>query len=107
MSTQEKTLKARSDTLQQYVSDMMAVEDHIAAAVKRQSEDKDVSKVNPQANQIIEHIVRHTEQHSKELKQHLEAIGGDPAQGIKDIASAALGAIAGMYDKVRTEQVSK
>jgi hypothetical protein len=107
MSTQEKTLKVRSDTLQQYVSDMMAVEEHIAAAVKLQSEDKNVAQVNLQASQIIQDIARHTEQHSKQLKQHLEALGSDPAQGIKEMASAALGVIAGLYDKVRTEQVSK
>jgi ferritin-like metal-binding protein YciE len=107
MSTQEKAMKARSDTLQQYVSDMIAVEEHIENAVKRQAEDKDVAKNNPQASQIIQNIVRHTEQHSQHLKQHLESIGGDPAKGIKEVATSALGAVAGMYDKIRSEQVSK
>jgi hypothetical protein len=107
MSTQEETLKVRSDTLQQYVSDMMAVEEHIGTAVKRQAEDKDVSVKYPQASQIIQHIARHTEQHTQQLKQHLAAIGGDPAKGIKEVATATLGAIAGIYDKVRTEPVSK
>lgn len=107
MSIQEKTLKARSETLQQYVSDMLAVEEHIGAAVKRQGDDKDVAQKNPQVSQIIQHIARHTEQHTQALKQHLEAIGGDPAKGIKEVASSVLGAVAGMYDKMRTEQVSK
>jgi ferritin-like metal-binding protein YciE len=107
MSTQEKAMKARSDTLQQYVSDMMAVEEHIAAAVKRQADDKDVAKRNPQASQLIQRILGHTEQHSQHLKQHLESIGGDPAKGIKEVATTALGAIAGMYDKIRSEEVSK
>jgi ferritin-like metal-binding protein YciE len=107
MSMQEKTLKARSDILQQYVSDMMAVEEHIGTAVKRQAEDKDVSKNNPQASQLIQQIARHTEQHAQRLKEHLEAIGGDPAKGIKEVATAALGAVAGMYDKIRSEKVSK
>jgi len=107
MSTQDKTMKARSDTLQQYVSDMIAVEEHIATAVKRQTEDSDVYKNNPQASQITQHITRHTEQHAQELKQHLEQIGGDPAKGLKEVASTVLGAVAGMYDKVRTDKVSK
>jgi hypothetical protein len=107
MSTQDKTMKARSDTLQQYVSDMIAVEEHIGTAVKRQTEDKDVSKNRPHASQIIHHIARHTDQHAQHLKQHLESIGGDPAKGIKEVATSALGAIAGVYDKMRTEQVSK
>jgi ferritin-like metal-binding protein YciE len=107
MSTQEKTMKERSDTLQKYVSDMMAVEDHILSAVKRQTEDEDIYKHNPQASQIIQSIAQMTEQHSQHLKHQLEAIGGDPAKGLKEVATAALGAIAGMYDKVRNETVSK
>jgi len=104
MSTQEKTLKARSDTLQQYVSDMIAVEEHIGSAVKRQSEDKDLL---PQAREIIDHITRHTEEHAQALKQLLQSVGGDPAKGIKEVATTALGAIAGLYDKTRSEKVSK
>jgi hypothetical protein len=107
MSSQDKSMKARSDTLQQYVSDMIAVEDHIAAAVKRQTEDKDVYQHNPKASQIINEIAQMTEQHSEHLKQHLETLGGDPAKGLKEIATSALGAIAGMYDKMRNETVSK
>ncbi len=106
MSTQEKAMQARSDTLQQYVSDMIAIEEHIANAVKRQAEDKDVLN-NPQASRIIQNILQYAEQHSQHLKQHLESIGGDPAKGIKEVATSALGAVAGMYDKIRSEQVSK
>jgi len=107
MSTQEKALKARSDLLQQYVSDMIAVEENIGAAVKRQLEDKNLSQGNPQVIQIVQHISQHTEQHSMELKRHLKALGGDPASGIKEMASAAMGVVAGLYDKTRTEPISK
>ncbi len=107
MSTQDKALKARTETLQQYVSDMIAVEEHIQNAVKRQIDDKEVYQHNPQASQIIQHIAKHTEEHAKHLEQHLETLGGDPAKGLKEMASSALGVVAGMYDKVRTEKVSK
>lgn len=105
--TMEEKEQARKDTLQKYVSDMMAVEDHIERAVKRQTEHEDVYQHNPQAAVIIQTIVQHTKQHSEHLSQHLESIGGDPAKGIKEIASAVLGTAAGLYDKVRTESVSK
>jgi hypothetical protein len=107
MSTQDKAMKERSDTLQKYVSDMIAVEDHIASAVKRQTEHEDVYKHHPQASQIIQSIAQMTEQHAKHLEQHLNAIGGDAGKGIKDMATAAMGVVAGMYDKVRNETVSK
>lgn len=107
MSTQDKMMKERLETLQKYVSDMIAVEDHIATAVNRQAEHEDVYKHHPQASQIIHSIAQMTEQHANHLKQHLDALGGDSAKGLKEVASAALGAVAGMYDKVRNETVSK
>jgi hypothetical protein len=107
MSSQDSKMKARSDILQKYVSDMIAVEDHIGAAVKRQTEDSDVYKHNPRAGQIINEIAQMTEQHAQHLKQHLEMLGGDPGKGLKEMATTALGAVAGMYDKIRNETVSK
>jgi len=95
------------ETLQKYVSDMMAVEEHIGSAVKRQTKDENLAKHTSQASQIIQKIADTTERHEQELKLHLEAIGGDAAKGIKEIATAAMGTVAGLYDKVRTEAVSK
>jgi hypothetical protein len=100
-------MKERIDTLQKYVSDMIAVEDHIGSAVKRQTEHEDVYKHHPQASQIINQIAQMTEQHSQHLKQHLDSIGGDSAKGIKEAATTVMGAVAGLYDKIRTESVSK
>lgn len=107
MSTQEQTLNARSSALQESVSEMLAVEEQIGIAIKRQVEDKNASNLDPQVNEIIHHIARQTEKHTKDLEQHLKAIGGDPAKGIKEMATAALGAIAGWYDKGGTVQGSK
>lgn len=99
--------KERMETLQKYVSDMMAVEEHIGSAVKRQVDDEGLSKHNPQASKIIHAIAQTSERHEQELKRHLESIGGDEAKGLKEVATAALGGLAGLYDKVRTEKVSK
>ncbi|MCC6453530.1 MAG: DUF892 family protein [Caldilineaceae bacterium] len=107
MSTQDNKSKERNEILQKYVSDMIAVEDHIGTAVKRQTEDSDVYKHNPQASQIINDVAQMTEQHAQHLKQHLELLGGDPGKGIKEMATTVMGAVAGMYDKMRNETVSK
>ena len=106
MSTEEQR-EQRIDTLQKYVSDMVAVEEHIADAVKRQTEHAEVYQHNPQVGQLIQQVARLTEQHAEHLERHLEAMGGDPAKGLKEIATEALGNIAGLYDKLRTETVSK
>ena len=97
----------RLDTLQKYISDMVAVEEHISSAVKRQTEHEEVYQYNPQAGQLIQSIAQLTEQHAAQLEQHLESMGGDPAKGLKEIATEALGNIAGLYDRIRTETVSK
>jgi hypothetical protein len=111
MSTKDKTTaekaKERTETLQKYVSDMMAVEEHIGSAVKRQAKDEHVNQRSTQASRIINNIAQTTERHEQVLKQHLSYLGGDAAKGIKEVATAALGTLAGIYDKVRTEPVSK
>jgi len=99
--------KERMDILQKYVSDMLAVEEHISSALQRQISDENVVKHNSQASSAINNIAKMSESHRQELEKHLTAIGGDAAKGIKDIATAALGTLAGLYDKVRNEAVSK
>lgn len=105
-TTVEKKLEPR-ETLQKYVSDMMAVEEHINSAAKRQAKDKSVADLDTQVSRLINNIMQATERHELMLKQHLSYLGGDPAKGIKEVATAALGTIAGLYDKMRTEPVSK
>jgi hypothetical protein len=105
-STAEKALQ-RTETLQKYVSDMMAVEEHIGSAAKRQAKDKSVANHEPEVSRIINNIEQATERHELMLKQHLNYLGGDAAKGIKEVATAALGTLAGIYDKMRTEPVSK
>lgn len=105
-STEEQG-KQRIDTLQKYISDMVAVEEHIGKAVERQTEHEEVYQYNPQAGQLIQSIAQLTKQHADHLERHLESMGGDPAKGLKEIATEALGNIAGLYDKLRTDTVSK
>jgi hypothetical protein len=107
MSTQEQTLNARSKALQVAVSEMLALEEQIGIAAKRQIEDKNASTLDPQVNKMLQLIARQTEKHTKDLEQHLRAIGGDPTKSMKEMATAAIGAIAGWYDKNRTVQGSK
>src|SRR5688572_27583256 len=111
MATQEKQMskqeKERMDLLQKYVSDMIAVEEHIGSAVKRQVNDENLGKHGSEVSRIINNVAQMTERHEKELTVHLESIGGDLSKGIKEVASAALGTVAGLYDKIRTEAVAK
>jgi ferritin-like metal-binding protein YciE len=95
------------ETIQHYVSDMLAVEKEILEAVKRQADDDHVQDHNANAKGVIQRIERVAKQHTEQLDRHLEAMGGDPASGIKKVVTASMGAVAGMYDKMRSESVSK
>jgi ferritin-like metal-binding protein YciE len=96
----------RNETLQQYVSDMLAVEKHIHDAVKRQRDSEKASKF-PEAHSIFSRIEAQLDEHIEHLEQHLEMLGGNGASPIKEAVSAVTGAVAGVYDQVRDEKVSK
>ncbi len=98
-------MKGRESTLQQYVSDMVAVERNLAAMAKRQLED--VKDESSEAGRIVLNLHNLAERHAEHLKEQLSALGGDPASGIKEAVSAGVGAMTGMYEKMRGEAPSK
>lgn len=107
MASSDKGQEKRMDQLQKYVSDMIALEDHIENAVKHQTGDSNLEKHNAEAVRLIYRIEQLNKGHKETLKQHLDSLGGDSASGLKEMASDLLGNIAGLYDKVRTQAVSK
>lgn len=99
-------MSERLDTLQQYVSDMLAVEKHILQAIERQREDEKVRKF-PETNQLIGKMEGTVRSHIAGLEQHLTSLNGDGFSPVKEAVTSALGAAAGMIDMVRTNKVSK
>jgi ferritin-like metal-binding protein YciE len=96
----------RNDTLQQYVSDMLALERHIHDAVRRQRDDDKVAS-HPKVHSLISRMESTLDEHIEHLERHLKAIGGDSSSPVKEAVSAVAGMAAGLYDKVRTDKVSK
>lgn len=93
MSNQKKTI-------QRYVSDMLSVEQHILQAIQDQVKDGDFKEF------LIAHeFVSKTEgvlrAHVDMLKSHLESLGGDPANPVKEAVTSLLGKAAGVIDQVR------
>lgn len=99
-------MSARTDTLQQYVSDMLALERHIHDAVRRQRDSEKVKSQND-AHNIISRVEAQLDEHIEHLEQHLESLGGSATSPVKEAVSAVTGAVAGLYDQVRDEEVSK
>lgn len=99
-------MSERKDTLQQYVSDMLAVERHLLPAFENQSKDDRMAKY-PEARRLVNKIEATINSHINGLKQHLEHLGGDAASPVKSAVTAALGVAATVIENIRTDPVSK
>lgn len=99
-------MSERQDTLQQYVSDMLAVERHLLPAIENQTQEDRFAK-HPEVQRLVSQIEGTVRSHINSLEQHLERLGGDPASPVKSAVTAVLGAAAALIEKVRTDPVSK
>jgi hypothetical protein len=95
----------KNEAINSYITDMVALEDHIEKAVRGQLEDlKDYPNVIGELKQI--HLT--IEHHISDLKQLSERrTGGGPSDLIKRAGSAVLGLGAAAIDLVRREGLPK
>jgi hypothetical protein len=95
-----------NELLRQYVGDMLATDKHIHEAVRRQRDDENIQQF-VEAHQLVSRLEATLDRLISDLENELERLGGSATSPVKDVVSSALGAMAGMYDKVRSEKVSK
>ncbi len=93
-------------TINTYVSDMLAVENHLLQPMKTQATDSDLAGY-PQAGRVINEAIRTTESHIAALEARLEALGGHGGKDFKTGVAAAAGVVAGAIGQVRKTGVSK
>ena len=93
-------------TMKTYVSDMLALENHQLQPLKTQAEDADVNAF-PRAKACVDEALRTVEAHIESLNARLEALGGHAGEGVKSGVTSAVGAVAGVIDKMRKTEVSK
>ena len=91
-------------TIADYVGDMVALQDHIEAALDRQLA---LATDMPVAHAAIQRFHDMVKAQRDSLKRHQETLGSTPGNPIKEAGAALFGAAAGVIDKVRTEAVSK
>jgi hypothetical protein len=100
-------MKDNKEALRPYVADMLAVEKHILEAVERQRNDDDVKQF-PEALQLVGRVESMLKSHVQSLEGQLQgAPGGGAAGAVKEALTGVVGAIAGVYDKVRKETASR
>jgi ferritin-like metal-binding protein YciE len=98
-------MSKQGETLQRYVSDMLAVERHILEPVEAQVSDERFMK-QAEAHTLVSDIQRTTQRHVELLEAHLKALGASSGSPIKKAAATVLGVGAAAIDKVRPDTVS-
>jgi hypothetical protein len=100
-------MKDNREALRPYVADMVAVEKHILEAVERQRDDDDIKEF-PDALRLVGRAETTLKSHVQSLDSHLQGYAGGGAAGtLKQAVTGVLGAIAGVYDKVRKDTASR
>jgi hypothetical protein len=94
----------RQETLTKYLGDMKSVVSHVQTAMARQ---KDEFKDKPEVSQTMGRIAYGLQRQDESIGKRLEALGGSPTHPVKEVVSDALGIMAGLYNKVRTEGAAK
>ena len=94
----------RQETITKYLGDMKSVVSHVQTAMERQRDD---FKDKPEVSQTIGRIALGLKGQDESLGKRLEALGGSPTHPVKEVVSDALGVMAGLYNKVRTEGAAK
>ncbi len=86
-----------------YLSDMAAVEKHILEAVERQLETDNLT-LFPEAHAVVSRLDETLRRHLDTLQREIESRDeGDYVEILKKALTGALGFVAGMYNKVRSE----
>ena len=94
----------KQETITKYLGDMKSVVSHVHTAMERQ---KDEFKDKPDVAQTMARIALSLKRQDDALGARLEALGGSPTHPVKEVVSDALGIVAGLYNKVRTEGAAK
>lgn len=89
-----------------HLSDMLAVESHILEAVERQRQDETIRE-HLEANKLLIEIERVLRAHTDSLKDLSDQYGAGGESALKRAVSEALGFVAGLYDKVREQKMTR
>ncbi len=93
-------------TINTYISDMLALQQHIATPLQNQANDADVQAI-PTARRVISEALDVVTRHISKLEARLDAAGGHNGAPVKNAVSTAVGAAAAAINKVRKTEVSK
>lgn len=93
-------------SLAAYVSDMLALEEHIRVPLGSQRNDRDFSRY-PEASALLERMYGLCDSHISALESTLQTLGGHEMSGVKSAVTNIEGWFASAIDMVRKTKVAK
>jgi hypothetical protein len=101
-----ETVKDKSHTLKQYVTDMRALDHYILDMTQIQAKDENLKKY-PQAVSLVNQIVFISQKHVTSLDAQVERLNAGTRSAIKGAVTTIAGSTMGLINKVRSHEVSK
>lgn len=89
-----------------YVEDIHSLLGHGIEAISHQVSEAQMAD-HPEALAVVKDFKASLERQLAASDQRMKALGTSPTTGIQDAAAGVAGVVAGIYNKVRTEAVSK
>lgn len=91
------------EILRSYSSDMLGVEKHCLESIERQTRDDKFMRYK-EAHDLLSKIESTLRSHTFALDQYLASINGGTESFVKKAATTAVGAISGLYGKLRLDE---
>jgi hypothetical protein len=93
-------------TVAKYLEDMHSLVTHGLQPLEHQQSEPQM-KDHPEALRAVQGFHSTFQRHERDIATRLQGLGTSPTTAIQDAASAVAGVVAGLYNRVRTEAVSK
>ena len=93
-------------SLRGHISDMKAATDHLVEAFSHQLADEGVQK-NATVSGLLQRLQVTGKSQSERLEGELNRFGAPASDGVKGLVAAVAGTVAGLYDRLRGNTVSR
>ncbi|MBN9416960.1 MAG: hypothetical protein J0I12_16055 [Candidatus Eremiobacteraeota bacterium] len=93
-------------SLRGHISDMKAATDHLVEAFTHQLADQGVQK-NATLSALVQRLQTTAKSQSQRLEAELDRFGAPASDGVKGLVAAVAGTVAGLYDRMRSNTVSR
>ncbi len=100
------THMTNEETIVKYLTDIYALEEHLAQPLKSQATDKDFAAF-PQAQALVQRILSSCNSASNGVEALVKSFGGDARGTFKSAVTTVAGAAAALINEARTHAITK